>query len=60
MAISTRSTRLRPLLSRIGVALAATGVLVLAPACVNTSDPDDGGQQQEQQNDNGGSGQDDD
>ena len=54
------SARLRTILSRLGLVLAATGVLVLAPACVDSSGSDDDGQQQEQQDDNGGNQQDDD
>lgn len=48
----TNSTRLRHILSRLGLVIAATGVLVIAPACVDSSGPD-GDQQQEQQNDQG-------
>lgn len=55
----TTSTRLRTILSRAGLVLAATGVLAFAPACVDSS-PSDGDQQQEQQEDNGGNNQDDD
>lgn len=58
MTISTRSIRLRTILSRTGLVLAATGVLVFAPACVDSS-PSEGDQQQEQ-DDNGGNQQDDD
>lgn len=54
----TISTPLRTILSRAGLVLAATGVLVFAPACVDSS-PSDGDQQQEQQDDNGGNQQED-
>jgi hypothetical protein len=52
----TISTRLPTILSRAGLVLAATGVLVFVPACVDSS-PSDGDQQQEQQDDNGGNRQ---
>lgn len=56
LSVMTSSTRTRTVLSRAGLALAATGALMFSAACNDAAPSDDGDQQQEQQDggDDGG------